>query len=130
MGRLAYSIRLIVLLVVGIALSQNPVSAHAILTSSVPKEGAVLRNAPRRIVLRFSTRIEKGVSTALLTRADGSRVNLRRPAGGFQSGQANHLVIPLPPLRPGDYRLKYEVLAADGHTTLGLLRFTIRGRRA
>ncbi len=129
MGRFAYLTSLVALLAAAVALSQGPVSAHAILTSSVPKDGAVLQSAPKRIVLRFSTRIEKGVSSALLTRADGRRVNLKRPAKGFQSGPANHLVIPLPALRAGDYRLKYEILAADGHTTLGLLRFTIRGRR-
>jgi len=39
---------------------------------------------------------------------------------------AARLVVPLTPLAPGIYIVRYRVLAADGHVTEGALRFTIQ----
>ncbi len=36
------------------------------------------------------------------------------------------LVVSLPRLKSGAYALRYTVLATDGHTTPGILRFTIK----
>ncbi len=47
--------------------------------------------------------------------------------GGDQ--QPDRLVVPLRPLPPGGYVLRYKVLSADGHITEGALRFTVTGSR-
>ena len=39
---------------------------------------------------------------------------------------ADRLVVPLQPLTPGVYIVRYRVLAADGHVTEGALRFTVK----
>jgi len=42
-------------------------------------------------------------------------------------GDEDRLVIPLPPLAPGSYLLRYKILSTDGHATPGILRFTVTG---
>jgi methionine-rich copper-binding protein CopC len=101
--------------------------AHAVLTDSSPKDLALLAVAPREVVLRFSARIEKRVSRVTLTAGDGRKVVLPSLHRGRDGAGANLLVIPLPPLGPGDYRFEYRVLATDGHATPGLIRFTVQG---
>jgi len=44
-------------------------------------------------------------------------------AGGEDAAR---LIVPLSPLAPGVYIVRYRVLAADGHVTEGALRFTIQ----
>ncbi len=104
--------------------------AHAILVSSSPRDKAVLKSAPKQVVLRFDARIEKGLTKVTLHDGSGKRVKLPGESKGFKSGPPNHVIIPMPKLKPGSYRLEYRVLAADGHVTPGLLRFKIAGRTA
>ena len=110
--------------VLAIALSAAPAPAHAILVESSPKEGEVLAAAPKEAVLRFNGRIEKSVMRATLTDGEGKKLKMPAPPRD-KDGPPERLVVPLPPLAPGTYRLEYRVLAADGHATPGLLRFTI-----
>jgi methionine-rich copper-binding protein CopC len=78
--------------------SYNLCWAHAIVVDSTPREGAVLKQAPDRIQL---------------------------PPSDFSQNAPERLEVLLPPLEPGDYLLRYSVLAADGHATQGVLRFSI-----
>lgn len=114
-----------------LALLALPVAAnaHAVLVSSTPKDKAVLKTAPKRVALRFDARIEKKVSQATLLTARGQKVTLTKPKGGY-GGASNELIVPLPSLKPGSYRLEYRVLATDGHLTPGLVRFTISGGKS
>ena len=45
--------------------------------------------------------------------------------GGAWPSRPIRLVVPLPPLAAGTYELRYQVLAADGHATQGVLRFRV-----
>lgn len=114
-----------------VALLFNPaqVSSHAVIVESSPGEGAVLYEAPTRIVLRFNSRIEKSLSRASLSR-DGGKARVMKIADSIPGAakRPEVMVIPLPPLPAGVYTLRFTVLAADGHTTPGILRFTIRER--
>jgi methionine-rich copper-binding protein CopC len=114
-----------VLLAGGLALSAGvgPAAAHAIVLESSPLHDAVLTESPARIVLRFNSRIEAGLSRVTIEAASGRPVSL--PAAGAL-GAENRLVVPLNPLPPGVYVVRYRVLAADGHVTEGALRFTVK----
>ncbi|MGH8742738.1 MAG: copper resistance CopC family protein [Burkholderiales bacterium] len=97
--------------------------AHAVVVESNPREGAVLKQAPERIQLRFNVKIEKALTRVSLTQND--KQNIKLPPSDFSKSAPNRLDVRLPPLEPGDYLLRYTVLAADGHTTQGALRFSV-----
>jgi methionine-rich copper-binding protein CopC len=102
--------------------------AHAILTDSSPKDNSTLSTSPREVILRFSARIEKGISQITLLTDKGQKVPLPQAPHGYDAGPPDRLVIPLPQLMPGRYQLQYRILATDGHATPGLIRFTVSGR--
>jgi methionine-rich copper-binding protein CopC len=103
--------------------SYNLCWAHAIVVDSTPREGAVLKQAPDRIQLRFNVKIEKALARVSLTKGGKQRIKL--PPSDFSQSAPERLEVLLPPLEPGDYLLRYSVLAADGHATQGVLRFSI-----
>ena len=97
--------------------------AHAVLVDSSPPNGGAVHPAPRYLVLRFNVRIEQALARATLRSANGEpRVLV--PVPGARD-RAEQLVIPLPALDPGEHELRYRVLATDGHTTFGALRFRV-----
>jgi copper resistance protein C len=115
----------LVALVVGPLLGGTPpAAAHAIVLESSPRHDAALAESPARIVLRFNSRIEAALSRVTIESAAGRPVAL--PAARDAVGEANRLIVPLGPLAPGTYVVRYRVLAVDGHVTEGALRFTIK----
>jgi copper resistance protein C len=109
-----------------LAAAPVPARAHAIVLESSPARDAQLTSAPERVVLRFNSKIEHGLSRATIEPAGGRPVALAAPASAEERLAPDRLVIPLRPLSPGTYVVRYRVLAADGHLTEGALRFTIR----
>lgn len=101
-----------------------PAAAHAIVLESSPKHDAVLPEAPSRLVLRFNSRIEAALSRVTIEPSAGRPVAL--PVAAEAASAADRLVVPLQPLAPGIYIVRYRVLAADGHVTEGALRFTVK----
>ena len=98
-------------------------SAHAIVLESSPPPGAVLARPPAQITLRFNSKIEKRFTR--LTLATGNQPPAPVTAASDEPAAPDRLVIPIRSLAPGDYTLRYRVLAVDGHITEGALRFTV-----
>ena len=99
-------------------------ASHAIVLESSPIHEAVLPHAPSLVILRFNSRIEKRFTRVTLAGADRAPVTVAVPAGDAEA-TPDRLTIPLGPLGPGVYVLRYRVLAVDGHITEGALRFTV-----
>ena len=97
--------------------------AHAIVLESSPRPGAVLARPPAQITLRFNSKIEKRFTR--LTLATGNQPPAPVTAASDEPAAPDRLVIPIRSLAPGDYTLRYRVLAVDGHITEGALRFTV-----
>ncbi|HKA61307.1 MAG TPA: copper resistance CopC family protein [Methylomirabilota bacterium] len=98
-------------------------SAHAIVLESSPAAGAVLARPPAQITLRFNSKIEKRFTR--LTLATGNQPPAPVTLAGDDPATPDRLVIPIRSRAPGDYTLRYRVLAVDGHITEGALRFTV-----
>jgi methionine-rich copper-binding protein CopC len=122
--RLAALPLLLVVVAAGLSKGAAPAAAHAIVLDSSPRHDAALAESPARIVLRFNSRIEAALSRVTIESGGGRAVAL--PAARDAIGAADRLVVPLGPLAPGTYVVRYRVLAADGHVTEGALRFTIK----
>ena len=118
--------RKITVLLLILVLSPAAARGHAILVESSPKQDEVLKKAPKEAVLRFNARIEKKVTRATLVDEHDKKVKMP-PMQEDKGGPPERLVIALPELKPGAYRLEYRVMASDGHATPGLIRFTVAG---
>ena len=104
-----------------------PAQGHAIILQSEPRQDESV-TAPKRLVLRFNSRLEKPLCSVRLVGGPGQRpVPLLRPD---PDAAPDTLAYPLPPLEPGTYRARWKVMAADGHVTEGAVPFTVTGPAA
>ena len=111
----ALRLGLVAVLLPGIA------SAHAILTASTPAPGGTVAAGHRTLDFQYNSRIDHR----------RSRLTLTAPGGG-------HAVLPILPgsaanamdaeadLVPGEYTLRWQALALDGHITRGDVPFTVK----
>jgi methionine-rich copper-binding protein CopC len=98
-----------------------PAVAHAVLLESNPPPKGTVAGPDLPIKLRFNVRIDASRSRLTLVRPDGSvqPLVISKPASADTlSAQASHLPA-------GDYRLRWQVLASDGHITRGEIPFTV-----
>jgi hypothetical protein len=102
-------------------------AAHAIVLESSPAHDALLDAPPAQVVLRFNGKIEHALTRVSIEPARGRPVPVPLAVGARGRDQApDRLVVPLQPLAPGTWVLRYRVLSSDGHLTEGALRFTVR----
>lgn len=99
------------------------VFAHAILLESSPALNSKVSGPDVPIKLRFNVRIDKSRSRLTLVRPDGSSQSLSL---GKESS-ADLLTSSATGLAPGEYRLRWQVLASDGHITRGEILFNVQG---
>ena len=95
--------------------------AHAIILESAPAQGST-GPSPRRLVLRFNSRLEKPLCSVQLVGPRQRGIALLRQEAG---APPDTLVYPLPALEPGEYQARWKVMAADGHLTEGTVAFTV-----
>ena len=95
--------------------------AHAIILESSPAAGTA-GPAPKRLVLRFNSRLEKALCSVQLVGPRQRGIALLRQE---TDTAPDTLVFPLPALGPGEYQARWKVMAADGHVTEGAVAFTV-----
>ena len=95
--------------------------AHAIVLKSSLSAYPIKPRVAGSITLYFNSRIEVKLSRAVLVSRDHTERGVALVAGK----SAGEVVVELPPLEPGNYAVRYRVLAADGHVTAETLRFSI-----
>jgi methionine-rich copper-binding protein CopC len=95
--------------------------AHAVLVESNPALNGQVSGPDVPVQLRFNVRIDASRSRLSLLRSDGSTQNLElgKPAS------ADTLTAQVKGLSPGEYRLRWQVLASDGHLPRGEIPFTV-----
>ena len=105
----------------------SPAFAHAIVMASNPPAGASLAVGNQRCELRFNNRIDRKRSRLVLAGplgSPGAPVPEQALAVLDSSGE-DVLVAELKFAAPGQYRLRWQVLALDGHVTRGEVPFTV-----
>ena len=106
-----------------LASSPGQAIAHALVLESNPTQGATLTAPPTHVFLRFNSKLEKRLSHVSLAPEKGKPVALPISVNG--QDQPDRIDLPLAPLAPGAYVVRYKVLAVDGHITEGILRFSV-----
>lgn len=97
--------------------------AHAILEESQPPIGGTVKAGAVDLHLRFNSRIDRGRSRLTLIRPDHARDPLPIAPGGSPDVIDAHAS-----LTPGDYVVRWQVLAIDGHITRGDIPVTVTAR--
>ena len=98
--------------------------AHAILVDSQPPARGSVGAGPVGITLRFNSRIDAGRSRLMLRGAGQDQVLPLAPGG------TEDVLRTQAEVTPGEYVLRWQVLAVDGHITRGDVPFTVRGAGA
>jgi copper resistance protein C len=96
-------------------------SAHAILMESRPALHASVKGPDVPIWLRFNVRVDGSRSRLHLLAPDGSQQTL--PLA--KQTNPDILQSQVAGLKPGDYKLQWQVLASDGHISRGEVAFTV-----
>ena len=119
------TLRLAVAAILGIiwtcSLPLPAAQAHAIILESAPAQGSS-GPAPRRLLLRFNSRLERSLCSVQLLGPHQHSIALLRQE---PDTPPDTLTYPLPPLAAGAYQARRKVMAADGHVTEGAVAFTV-----
>lgn len=98
-----------------------PALAHAVLLESSPALKSSVTGPDVPLKLRFNVRIDSARSRLTLVRPDGSsqalEISKQAPPDTLSANATG--------LMPGVYRLRWQVLAADGHITRGEIPFSV-----
>jgi copper resistance protein C len=95
--------------------------AHAIVLEATPAVNQQVAGPDVAIRLRFNSRIDHKRSRLMLLDAAGEA----RPLAVAASDADDVLSAGASGLAPGSYRIRWQVLAVDGHITRGDVPFTI-----
>jgi methionine-rich copper-binding protein CopC len=95
--------------------------AHAILLESSPSLNSSVAGPGVPIRLRFNVRIDATRSRLTLVKPDASTESLAIS----KDASADTLASQAQGLNPGEYRIRWQVLASDGHITRGEIPFQV-----
>jgi methionine-rich copper-binding protein CopC len=104
-----------------LSLVAAPAFAHAIIVAATPAVDSVVKGPTVGVTLRFNSRIDHGRSRLTLLGADGKEVTLPLAA----DNRPDTLQASAAGVSPGHYRLRWQVLAVDGHITRGDVPFDV-----
>ncbi len=96
-------------------------AGHAVLVESSPAANSTVTGPDVPITLRYNVRIEAGRSRLSLVGPDNAVIALTI---GKQTSP-DTLTTSAKDLKPGAYRLRWQVLASDGHITRGEVAFSV-----
>ena len=96
--------------------------AHAILLEATPAKNAIVSGSPLSVELRFNCRIDgKRSRLSLILPSQALRPLVIQPQISPDKLSAQDKGF-----EPGSYRLRWQVLASDGHITRGEIPFLIK----
>ena len=114
--------RFIIAIALVATISVREAAAHAVLFEATPARNSTVSGSSVAVKLRFNVRVDAGRSRLALVYPGGSLHNLQvkpqQPADVVAADVSN--------LEPGQYDLKWQVLASDGHVTQGDIPFAVK----
>ena len=101
-------------------MAMSAANAHAFLDHAEPRVGNSTPTAPKEVVLFFTQNLEPAFSSMEVSDANGARVDQGKPRIS-----ATTMRVGLKQLPPGTYRVRWQVLSVDTHTTEGNFTFRV-----
>ncbi|MCW5750123.1 MAG: copper resistance protein CopC [Alphaproteobacteria bacterium] len=99
-----------------------PLTAHALVTVAEPTPGATVSASGFDIRLTYNSRIDHRRSKLVILNEEDRETVVPQLS---ESGAPNRVIARAPALPPGRYRLRWQVLAVDGHVTRGDIPFRV-----
>jgi hypothetical protein len=99
-------------------------SAHAFLDRAEPRVGSDVRKSPEQVKIWFTQQPEHAFSTIKVLNADGKQVDKNDTHTDPDDSKA--LIVSVPSLPPGTYKVVWKVLSVDTHRTEGSFKFTVK----
>ena len=109
--------------VVALLLGGSLLEGHAVLKDSSPMANGTVEGPDVPIRLHYNVRVDAALSKLELLNPDQSTTSLaigKQPAADTLTSEAKGL-------KPGSYKIRWQVLAPDGHITRGEVPFTVTG---
>ncbi|QCX77715.1 Copper transport protein YcnJ precursor [Streptomyces sp. YIM 121038] len=123
LGRLLLVAAALVSAVLGAVLATAaPADAHAALTGSDPKRGAVVAKAPDQVSLTFSEKVAMSDGSVRVLDPAGKRADTGKTT---DLGSTTYGVKLKPGLPDGTFTVAYQVVSADSHPIAGAFTFSI-----
>ena len=97
---------------------------HAFPDHSDPKVGSTVTASPSQVRIWFDSDLEPAFCTIMVHNANNEMVDKRD--GRVDPSNPTLLQVSLPKLPPGVYRVMWNVVARDGHRTMGDFTFTVK----
>jgi methionine-rich copper-binding protein CopC len=97
--------------------------AHAFLDHAAPAVGSTVHGSPPQLKLWFTQQLEPAFSSAQILDRSGKRVD--KADAKVDANDASVLVVSLPQLAPGTYKVTWRVLSVDTHVTEGDFTFDV-----
>lgn len=112
---------LVLLALSGVALPP-PKAVHATLVSSEPAANSRLTSSPSRVRLVYSEPVEGKLAKVSIVPSSGAPILLR---AGADPRDVHAVIAPVDSIGPGNYRVEWRVVSADGHPVDGTYVFAI-----
>lgn len=106
---------------VALAMFSSQIDAHAILKSSSPANGASIAGPDVPVLLAFNVRVDAARSKIQLLLPDASTTELPLD----KQISPDKLTCKATNLKPGAYKIRWQVLAPDGHISRGEIPFQV-----
>ena len=112
-------------IVAGVFVGAPFACAHDSVIGSNPENGGVIAQFPDSIKLEFSGELEQGFNTVALSRDNNGSTEVLYSGEPVLDGR--DVILPLPAdldPQPGDYKVGFQIISSDGHSTKGMTSFT------
>ncbi|MER6911411.1 copper resistance protein CopC [Streptomyces sp. NPDC000594] len=103
----------------------GPAAAHAALTGSDPKDGAVVETAPGRVSLTFSEQIAMGKDSIRVLEPSAKRADTGAVLDLSEGGTVTYGVELRDGLPDGTYTVAWQGVSADSHPISGAFTFSV-----
>ncbi len=108
-----------------LVLCAGPASAHALVKSSDPANGAELATSPSRVLIVFTERPDVKLTVIHVLNSSGAAVEKGAPAA--VPGQTDSVQVAVPDLPKGVYTVTWRTVSRDdGHVTAGSFSFGVQ----
>jgi hypothetical protein len=104
--------------------SSAAADAHAFLDHAVPAVGSTVTSAPKDVRIFYTQPIEPAFSGATVSGPGGQ--DIATGAAAVDPRNPMELVLTLPPIAPGHYKVTWHVVSVDTHRTSGTFSFDIQ----
>lgn len=107
----------------GTVFMSSPASAHAVLESASPSDGAVVAKAPTRVTLTFDEPVGVSSDSLRVFGPNGARVDTGSAANGSKPAEVT--IALRSGLGHGTFTVSWHVISADSHPVQGAYTFSI-----